>query len=75
MSWWMIIWAVVALLLVGLVGWSHDRDRQRGAKPSGRETAFWFVAALAWPLPAALLILSMAIDLAGYLLSVAKKPH
>jgi len=70
MSCWMIVWAVVAVLLVGLVGWSHYRDQ-----PSGRETAFWFVMALVWPLPAAMVILSMAVDLAGYLVSVARKPH
>ena len=80
MPWWMSCWALIAVCLVAIVGWRHDRERQRGGRPSRKNTAFWFAIALIWPLPAAILILGMALDFVSYLIGrlvnrLVRVPH
>lgn len=69
----LLIWAVgVAAVLAGAAA---VRQRRSDCGRSWRDAALIVIVALAWPLPAAIMLISMVWDLVCFLYAFLRMPH
>ncbi|MEA3264175.1 MAG: hypothetical protein U9R07_11910 [Pseudomonadota bacterium] len=73
MSAYLVLWAVGVLIAMLL------QMRVNGLSPldwvSPKEAVVFVAVALLWPIVAACVLVAMLIDLIGFLIAVARKPH